>query len=133
MREIFSKILGGVFTALSTLVLVATIPPGCTVFTILLYQGQAGTLASSTVVAEIVSAKVDENTPGPVAKVSDDLISSCLNRILTHTRLIIDCAVFLDDNEVVAEIDNYQRHNNLHFNIPLITYRQPVSEHSSEG
>ncbi len=113
MQKRFTKIFHGASSAWLILTLAATIPT-------------LGLVISTL-------PNLDEFTPGPIAKVSDDLIFSCFNLLQTNAHFIIASEVLLDAVKLLAEIDDYTRQNDLCFNFPAITYRQPASDHSSEG
>lgn len=96
-------------------------------------QESAWDLSSPGNTGEILALEVAGDAPGLIPKTAHKLVCSCFDRILASARLIIDRAKQFDEDKFFAEIDGYLLRNDLHYNIPTITYRQPASTHASEG
>ncbi|MCI0690519.1 hypothetical protein L0337_00765 [candidate division KSB1 bacterium] len=73
-----------------------------------------------------------ESSVGLVPTSSRDSAFSCLNRALDNPLIFVDCVVVVDNARAGHERHHYVRDNDLDFNIPSLTYRQPSSRHASE-
>ncbi|MGH7453246.1 MAG: hypothetical protein ACRENG_17985, partial [bacterium] len=133
MQKFFKKIIGGAVAAWLILAMLAFTPHFYTAIITFLGQESAWDLSSTGSTGEIVVLEVAGDGPGLIPKTAHKLVCSCFDRILAGARLIIDRAMQFDEDKVFAEIDCYILRNDLHYNIPSITYRQPVSTHASEG
>lgn len=113
----------------SILTVMVILSPLATAFSFM----QNAKLASRTIGAEVVAPSGVESNFGLVPKASHELIFSSLDRTLVSPLYFFDCSSLVDEVDVLAGWQNYLRNNDLHFNIPSITYRQPSSEHPAEG
>lgn len=67
-------------------------------------------------------------------RVSHEEFAFCLQKIIaTHAVVVNACTISAHEIKLFAEGQHYALANDLHFNIPLLTYRQPSSAHTSEG
>jgi hypothetical protein len=133
MQKFFKKIIDGAVVAWLILTMLAFTPRFYTAIITFLGQQSAWDLSSTGSTGEMVALEVAGDAPGPIPKTAHKLVFLCFDRILAAARLIIDRAVQFDDDRIFAEIEIYLLRNDLHYNIPAITYRQPVSTHASEG
>ncbi len=133
MQKFFRKIIDGVIAAWLILTMLVFTPHFYTAILTFLGQESAWDLSSTGSTGEMVALEVAGDAPGLIPKTAQKLALSCFDRILAAARLIIDRAMQFDEDKVFAEIEIYLRRNDLHYNIPSITYRQPVSTHASEG
>jgi hypothetical protein len=67
-------------------------------------------------------------------RVSHEEFAFCLQKIIAVHAVVVDaCAIGAHEIKLLAEWQQYALANDLHFNVPLLTYRQPSSEHPSAG
>jgi hypothetical protein len=133
MRMFFKKSIGGASAVWLILTMLGFTPHFYTAILTFLGQQSGWDLSSTGSTGEIVALEVAGDAPGLIPKTAQKLALSCFDRILAGARLIIDRAMQFDEDKIFAEIEVYLLHNDLHYNIPTITYRQPVSTHASEG
>lgn len=133
MQKFFRKILGGAVAAWLMLTMLAFTPHFYTAIITFLGQQSAWDLSSTGSTGKIVALEVAGDAPGFIPKTAQKLALSCCDRILAGARLIIGRALQFDEDKIFAEISVYLLRNDLHYNIPTITYRQSVSTHASEG
>jgi hypothetical protein len=133
MQRFFKKFFGCAIVAWLILIMLAFTPHFYTAIITFLDHESTWDLSSSGSTGEMVALEVAGDAPGPIPKTAQKLALSCFDRILASARLIMERAVQFDEDKVFAEIEVYLLHNDLHYNIPTITYRQPISTHASEG
>lgn len=84
-------------------------------------------------IAMFVEPQAVESSAGLVPQSSRHQVFSHFNRTLDSPLIFVDCTVVVDNAQACHERYFYLRDNDLDFNIPTITYRQPSSQHASEG
>jgi hypothetical protein len=133
MKKIFKKIIDVAIVAWLILIMPAFTPHFYAAIITFLSQERAWDLSSTGSTGEMVALEITSDAPVLIPKAANKLALLCCDRILTGVRLIIGRAMQFDEDKVFAEIAGYTLRNDLHYNIPTITYRQPVSIHASEG
>lgn len=133
MCKFFRKFLDGAITIWLILAMLILTPPLYTVIAALPEQEAPVDLSSADSTGEILALELAGDVPGFIPKAEQRMAFSCFNRILASARLILDCAMRFDEIKVFAEIEVYLLNNDLHYNTPSVTFRQPASEHTSEG
>ncbi len=128
MQKIFSKNFRVVFLVV-VLNMVAMSSPVRALVSLML-EAAPSPPAEKTVFAE---PQAVESPAGLVPQSFRHSVFSHFNRALDNPLLFVDCAVVVDGTQACHEKYYYVRDNDLDFNIPLITYRQPSSQHTSEG
>jgi hypothetical protein len=130
MQKFFKKISSGIVSVMVIVAIMVTLSP-ITMMTALLYDAKAPFPHHVTV--QIVAPESVEHINCLVPKPSRALVFSFLNKHWVGLFSFIDCFTPSDKAQTCAEGHDYFFNNDVHFNIPTITYRQPSSEHSSEG
>jgi len=133
MRKFLKKLFTGVLSAWVILAMLVFTPPLYSVITATLVQTNANGPTLPDCIGELAALEVIPNHFGIVTQAVKEAILSPLNRILSRDCTIVTRTMLLLDIKIFVELDNYCLQNNLHFNIPLIAYRQPVSDHASES
>jgi hypothetical protein len=134
MKKFSKKILRGVLGILLILAAVTALPPFGVLIGILLHEQQDVESTSPVVTPEIVKLEISECASGLVPKVVQELIFSTYKRTpAISIAFALYFSNFVNHLKLLAELHHYVRDNDLRFNIPPITYRQPSSEHASEG
>jgi hypothetical protein len=133
MQKCLKKIIGGAMAAWLILTMLVFTPHFYTAIITFLGQESAWDLSSTGSTGEMIALEVAGDAPGLIPKTAQKLALACFDRILAGARLISERAVQFDEDKIFAEIEVYLLHNDLRYNIPTITYRQPVSMHASEG
>jgi hypothetical protein len=82
---------------------------------------------------QIVTSEPVEHLNCLVPKPSRELVVSFLNKQWTGLFSFFDGFALPDKDFASAEGHDYFYNNEVHFNIPPLMYRQPSSEHASEG
>jgi hypothetical protein len=131
--ENFSAKHFSVIAFLKKLVTLVTIPPANILILLMLDGEGPAFIPLEKAGAEIVDPEFAEHSVALVPKVASELIPASLNRLLATQLAFIDRTIFVDEVKTFVELHYYVRDNNLHFNIPTLVYRQPSSEHCSEG
>jgi hypothetical protein len=89
--------------------------------------------SSGSATPEITVVKAVDFLNGLLPRASHKEFASCLQKIVTHAVVVNACTIVAGELKLVVEWQQYALDNVLHFNIPLLTYRQPSSENSSAG
>ncbi len=130
MQKLFSKISSGVVSSLVIVAIVATLSPVALMMAIL---PDAKPPSPQDVIVQIVAPEPAVHINCLVPKPSREPVFSFLNKHSAGLFSFIDCFTLSDKAQTCAEGHDYFYYNDVRFNIPTITYRQPSSEHSSEG
>jgi hypothetical protein len=130
MKKLFNK------TWLHALTLVLI---GATVFmlsplAVAISQGEIFASASSDAIPVITTAGAVNFLSGLPPRASHEEIAVCLQKVIAVFAVVVGAsAINVEDLRRFAEGRHYALANDLQFNIPLLTYRQSSTEHSSEG
>jgi len=132
MQKRLKKIFTGALSAWVILAMLVFTPPFFEITTALV-QTNANDPTLPDCIGEFGALEVIPNHFGIVTQAVKEAILSPLDRILSRDCTIVARAMLLLDLQFSVVLDNYCLQNNLHFNIPLIAYRQPVNDHASES
>ena len=133
MKVFRLKIFCRLFAILLILTVGAGLPSTHALILIALGGEQGVHSCDNKTTAEIAELEFAERVLGPIPKASSELIFSWFTRLPVIKFAFIDRSLFIDEIKAFAELRYYIRDNNLHFNFPALVYRQPSSEHSTEG
>ncbi|GEM_PF-5428664 len=86
------------------------------------------TLSPSSVIPVISASEIVGFLSGQVPRASHEEFAF---KIIAVHAVVVNCGAH--EVKLLAEWQHYAFANDLHFNIPLLAYRQPSSEHPSEG
>lgn len=131
MKKACKKNLRCVFFLLISLNLAATLPPAGMNSTIL--TGESGDPTSLRVTATISNADICTAAHFIIPKCGHDLTLTSAKRLLESANFSVRDMLVMAEIKLFAELSDYFRANDLHFNTPRIAFRQPCSEHTSEG
>lgn len=130
MKKAFKKNLRCVFFLLIGLNLAATLPPAGMISKYFL--GKSGDPAFNIVLTTIGNAEVSAAN-FIIPKAGHDLTLAGAKRLLESANFSVRHMLVMAQIKLFTGPNNYFLQNDLHFNTPLIAFRQPPSEHSSEG
>ncbi len=119
------------FLLLASINLIATLPPVGMVSTNLA-RGN-GDPAPPSVFATISNADICAAAHFIIPKGGHDLTLTSAKRFLESANFSVHDMLVMTEIKLFAELNDYFRENDLHFNTPRIAFRQPCSEHTSEG
>lgn len=119
------------FLLLASINLIATLPPVGMSSTNL--SAESGDPISPGVFATISNADVCTAAHFIIPKGGHDLTLASAKRLLEGENFSVRDMLAMAEIKLVAEWNDYFRENDLHFNTPRIAFRQPCSEHTSEG
>ncbi len=126
MQKFFSKISSSLISVTVIVTVMVTLSPVALMMAFL----QEAKPPSSV---QIVASDSIEHINCLVPKPSQELVVSFLNKQWTGLFSFFDGFALSDKVHACVEGDDYFYNNDIRFNIPTLTYRQPASEHSSEG
>lgn len=117
--------------ALISLNMIVALPPAGAAF--IFSREHQGEAAAGRVMQAWTDGEVLAGCHFLIPKAGQDEIAVSLKRSLEPTPLV-KCRILLAvDSPQISSGDDYFQANDLQFNIPRLVFRQPVSEHSSEG
>lgn len=131
MKKAFTKNLRCILLLLVSINLAATLPPAG--LSRMSLSDKSGDLASNGSFATISNADICAAANFIIPKVGHDLTLLGAKRLLENAHFSVRHMLVLAEIKLFAEANNYFLQNDLHFNTPLVAFRQPPSEHSSEG
>jgi len=101
---------------------------------VVINQEEGFALSSGDVIPVITASEIVDFLSGLLPRASHEEFAFCLQKIIaTHTVVVNACAIVANEIKLFAEWQHYALANDLHFNSPLLTYRQPSSENSPAG
>ncbi len=125
------KIGRSMLLALISLNMIVALPPAGAAF--IFARACQGEAAANRVMQSWTDGEALAGCHFLIPKAGQDEIVVSLKRTLEPTSLV-KCRILLAAHSPqVSSGDDYFRANDLHFNIPRLIFRQPASEHSSEG
>lgn len=130
MRKVFKKILGVITATLLLLSMFVAMRP---VFSVLPRAFCQEKSCEAPVTGEIAGVAVSDDTLCLVPQTYKVAFVLSLQRLLSSATLIVGRTLWDDEHHPVAQNDDYLLHNELNFNMPSVTSRQPESEDSSES
>lgn len=131
MKRAFKKNLRCVFLLLASINLVATLPPAGMVSKNL--SDKSGDRVSNIAVTTIGNADICTAANFIIPKAGHDLTLSDAKRLSENANFSLRHMLVMAEIKLSVELNNYFFRNDLHFNTPRIAFRQPRSEHTSEG
>jgi hypothetical protein len=132
MQKLLKKLFAGALSAWVILAMLVFAPPFSEITTALV-QTNANDPTLPDCIGEFGALEVIPNHFGIITQAVKEAVLSPRDRILSRDCTMVARAMLLRDLRISVELDNYCLQNNLHFNTPLIAYRQPVSDHASEN
>ncbi len=130
MQKFFSKISSGIVSVMVIVAIVVTLSP---VALLMAFLEEVKPPSSHPITVQFVASEPVEHINCLAPKPSRELVFSFLHKHWAGLFSFIDCFTLSDKAQICAEGHKYFYNNDVNFNIPTITYRQPSSEHSSEG
>lgn len=97
---------------------------------VVINQEEGFALPPGDVIPVITASEIVDFLSGLLPRASHEEFAFCLQEIAV---VVTACAIGAHEIKLFAEGQHYILANDLHFNIPLLTYRQPASENSSAG
>lgn len=128
MRKVFKKILGVIAATLLLVSLIVAVRPLFSVITLSFCQGEN---CEAPDTGEIAGVDLPDDTLGLVPQVNKTAFFWSIQRMLSSATLIVDRTIGDDARQTIARNEDYLLYNDLHFNTPPVTSRQPESENSS--
>jgi hypothetical protein len=130
MQKFFRKISSGIVSVMVIVAIMVTLSP---LALRMAFLPDIKSSSSHHVTVQIVASQPIECINCLVPKPSRQLVFSFVNKQWPGLFSFVECLALSGKAQTCAEGYNYFYNNDVHFNIPSITYRQPSSEHSSEG
>ncbi len=95
--------------------------------------GESVDLPSCPLLAKVTDAEIAAGVPSFMPNSSQETEFSIVKRLRASAVALSSRIILWHESRLIAELNEYPLANDLHFNQPRASFRQPSGEHSPEG